>query len=294
MNKGKNSSVPAGGRSAKAIGILFILLALSVAFAAGTAFLFVYWTSGRNDFLGATMAVALAGLGIALVVWAHRLMPHQEASGTREPLSSGERERLELTEDFVSGANQIERRRILGWMSVVVLGTLAAGFVSLVRSLGKAPLPVLLKPAWTRGERLVAVDGRPVAVDALEPGSIMTVFPEGRIGSVSSQTLLIRVEEGLLRPSPGRADWSPKGNIAFSRICTHAGCPVGQYEKQEHLLLCPCHQSTFNILKAAEPIGGPAARPLPQLPLYADQEGNLRAQGNFSSPQGPGFWEMPS
>ena len=83
------------------------------------------------------------------------------------------------------------------------------------------------------------------------------------------------------------------GYLAYSRVCTHAGCPVGLYQKQSHLLLCPCHQSSFDVLNGAEPTGGPAARPLPQLPLYADADGTLRAGGAFTAPPGPGFWGMP-
>jgi ubiquinol-cytochrome c reductase iron-sulfur subunit len=81
--------------------------------------------------------------------------------------------------------------------------------------------------------------------------------------------------------------------LAFSRICTHAGCPVGLYQSETHLLLCPCHQSTFNVLQSAVPTGGPATRSLPQLPLYVDSDGTLRASGGFSEPPGPGFWGMP-
>ena len=88
----------------------------------------------------------------------------------------------------------------------------------------------------------------------------VTVFPEGSIGDEKAQTVLIRVKEQLLRLPEDRADWAPMGYLAYSRVCTHAGCPVGLYEAESHLLLCPCHQSTFNVLEAAQPTGGPAAR----------------------------------
>jgi ubiquinol-cytochrome c reductase iron-sulfur subunit len=295
LSSSKENEIPGERREhGQRLGMFLIVLVFSLAFAAAVAFLFVYWTSRETMLLGGTIAIALGGVGAGLVIWAHRLMRYEEASGPREVLSSDLSERQALLEDFVAGQHQIERRRILGWMTGVVLGTLGVGVLSLLRSLGKSPLPVLLKPTWVNGERLVTEDGQPVPVDTLQPGDIITVFPEGRVGSVASQTLLIRVEEQLLRLPKGRSDWAPKGNVAYSRVCTHAGCSVALYEHREHLLLCPCHQSTFNVLETATPTSGPAARPLPQLPLYVDRDGYLRAAGDFTEPPGPGFWGIPS
>src|SRR5207237_8621261 len=108
-----------------------------------------------------------------------------------------------------------------------------------------------------------------------------------------AQTVLLRVPLELLQLPEERAHWAPSGNVAYSRVCTHAGCPVGMYETTTHLLACPCHQSTFDVLRAAAPTSGPAGRPLPQTPLYADADGWLRAGGGFSQPPGPEFWGMP-
>lgn len=121
----------------------------------------------------------------------------------------------------------------------------------------------------------------------------MVVFPENSIGDERAQTVLIRVNEKFLRLPSNRANWAPMGYVAYSRVCTHAGCSVGMFESTTDQLMCPCHQSTFDVLRAARPTGGPAARALPQLPLYADADGILRAGGGFSAPPGPGFWEMP-
>jgi ubiquinol-cytochrome c reductase iron-sulfur subunit len=103
---------------------------------------------------------------------------------------------------------------------------------------------------------------------------VTTVFPEGH-------------EEG-------RSDWAPEGCLAYSKICTHAGCPVGLYRAEAGELLCPCHQSTFDVYTGAVPVFGPAARPLPQLPLDVNEEGYLVAQGDFSAPVGPSFWNLES
>jgi ubiquinol-cytochrome c reductase iron-sulfur subunit len=170
---------------------------------------------------------------------------------------------------------------------------MAAIVISLFRSLGQPPGSSLFTRVWKQGQRLTGLDGTPITVNALQPGSSMVVFPEESVGDEKSQTVLIRVREELLQLPKDRADWAPMGYVAYSRVCTHAGCPVGVFESTTDLLMCPCHQSTFDVLRAAQPTSGPADRPLPQLPLYVDADGTLRAAGGFSEPPGPGFWGMP-
>jgi ubiquinol-cytochrome c reductase iron-sulfur subunit len=104
----------------------------------------------------------------------------------------------------------------------------------------------------------------------------------------------VKVDPGELQLPPGRESWAPQGNICYSKICTHAGCPVGLFVQALHQLQCPCHQSAFDVLNGARVVFGPAPRPLPQLPITADAEGFLVAQGDFSAPVGPGWWSMPS
>ena len=103
--------------------------------------------------------------------------------------------------------------------------------------------------------------------------------------------LLVRIDPGDLRNPEDRADWSYEGIVAYSKVCTHVGCPVALYEQQTHHLLCPCHQSQFDVANHAAVIFGPAARPLPQLPITVDDEGYLVAQSDFKEPVGPSFWE---
>jgi ubiquinol-cytochrome c reductase iron-sulfur subunit len=137
--------------------------------------------------------------------------------------------------------------------------------------------------------------GRRVQVGDLAIGSIVTVFPEGTQntdrGQAVDQTVLIRISNENFTTQKGRETWGPMGYVAYSKVCTHLGCPVGLYEQQLQLLVCPCHQSMFDVTNGAIPNFGPAPRPLPQLPLYIDGQGNIRAQKDYDQPVGPGFWE---
>jgi ubiquinol-cytochrome c reductase iron-sulfur subunit len=242
--------------------------------------------------LGVTLAICLGGFGVASVLWAHLLMEHKEAADPREELPSSEVEREAAEESLCAGASDIQRRRLLKFAVAGSIGLFAAMVISLLRSLVGPTDPALFGIVWKRGQRLMKVDGTPVSIHTLRDGDTTIVFPEGSVGDERAQTVLIRVKEQLLQLPEDRADWAPLGYIAYSRVCTHAGCPVGIFEPTTHLLLCPCHQSTFDVLKAATPTGGPAARPLPQLPLYAESDGTLRAGGSFSHLPGPGFWGM--
>lgn len=274
-------------------GTWLVACAMTVMTAAGLGFLFIYWTGGNNLLLGGNLALFLGGAGAALVLWAHWLTIHKEAVAPRERLASSPRERAAAAVVFQSGVEDVQRRRLLTGMGVVGTGFIAAFVVSLMKSMGFAPSATLYSRVWTRGQRLMSLDNTPVSVNSLKPGSMMLVFPEGSIGSEKAQTVLVRVREDLLRLPAGRKGWAPQGYLAYSRVCTHAGCAVGMYETTTHLLMCPCHQSTFDVLNGAEPTGGPAARPLPQLPLYADSQGILHAADGFTDPPGPGFWGMP-
>ncbi len=270
-----------------------ILLAFAISVAGGLGFVVTYWTGGNNQLLGGMLALFFAGLGIAMVGWGRWLTVHKEATEKRE-LPSSREEHEAATTTFAVGAQDIQRRKLLGWLAAGGASLLGAMVVSLFRSLGGSPNPALYTTVWKRGQRLMTLDNKPVSVNALTPGSTTIVFPEDSIGSEKTQTVLVRVDPALLRLPEDRANWAPLGNLAFSRVCTHAGCSVGMYESTTHQLMCPCHQSTFDVLRGAEPTGGPAARPLPQLPLYTDSDGNLCAAGGFTKPPGPGFWGIPS
>lgn len=293
-NQDRNLDAEAGVNLARrqSRGTALAGLALLTAFAGGVTFLVAYWISASNLLLGGSLAVALGGAAAALVIWARWLTIQREAVEPRKPLCPPPEERAAAAEAFFEGAQDIQRRSLLRWAVFAGAGFAAAAGISLLRSIGFPSYGALNTRVWKRGQRLVTEDGKPVAANSLEAGATLIVFPEDSIGSERAQTVLLRVDQQLLQLPAARESWAPLGNLAFSRVCTHAGCTVGMYEKTAHLLMCPCHQSTFDVLRAARPNGGPAARALPQLPLYADGDGNLRAGGGFSEPPGPGFWGM--
>jgi ubiquinol-cytochrome c reductase iron-sulfur subunit len=209
--------------------------------------------------------------------------------GLRPPRRS---ERQSGTEAMLEGVEEIRRRRFL---SRLLLGAGAAlGIAALfpIRSLGRAPRGSLFTTPWRAGAKLVNTEGELVTRDTLEVGSFTTVFPEGDVGSADGQAVLIRVEPGQLRLPTERLEDAPEGIVAYSKICTHAGCPVGLYLAETQQLRCPCHQSTFDVLDGANPAYGPAARALPQLPIGIAEDGSLYAKGDFTDPVGPSFWNL--
>ena len=202
-------------------------------------------------------------------------------------------EREAFAQDFYRSERDISRRSFLGRMLLAALGALGVAAIFPIRSLGPSPGRSLFTTSWRHGSRLVTSDGTPVVAADVNVGSLLTVFPEGHTDAADSQTVLIHVDPSAFSPPAGRETWSPEGYLAYSKICTHAGCPVGLYEQATNRLFCPCHQSVFDVLDAAKPLAGPATRPLPQLPLEVDGDGFLRAQSDFSGPVGPGWWNGP-
>ena len=276
-----------GIQGERRIGALLVASTLAALGLAG-----VYIAGGQPQAEGALLAVALGGIGVALILWARSLSTEGEVIAERGPLGSEEEEAEEVAErveEVVEGHEEPGRRSVLKlfWAAG---GALALSAIFPIRSLGPAPGRDLLATAWRPGARLVDEDGRPIRVDTLQVGGTVTAFPERAERAGDSSVVVVRVEDGAIRPRPGRESWSPQGYVAYSKICPHVGCPVGLYQADKHELLCPCHQSTFDVLDGARPSFGPATRSLPQLPLAVDGEGFIVAQGDFDEPVGPGFW----
>jgi ubiquinol-cytochrome c reductase iron-sulfur subunit len=267
-----------------------IALLLVVSGAAGLGLLVLYALGGQVQLEGALIGIALGAMGFALIQWGKHLYPHEVVTEDREPHESEAGDRR-IAEDLIEETETgITRRRMLTGMLVGAAGAFGLALIFPIRSLGPSPGRSLFQTAWRKGKRVVDDTGAPVRIDTLPVDGVVTVFPEGFVGNANAQAIMVRVNADSLHLPPGRGDWAPEGNVCYSKICTHAGCPVGLYLASYHQLQCPCHQSAFDVLDGASVVFGPAARPLPQLPMEADADGFLVATGDFSAPVGPGFW----
>lgn len=245
------------------------------------------WRGGQTQLEGILLGGALGLVALGLVLAAKLVVPSEEGEEERDPGPLPQ-----PFEELRHGGERFGRKAFLGLVVAVPLG---AGVVAgVLRLLGIGPDAVEARrtTAWGPGVRVVRPNGTPVRADEVSPGGMVTIFPEGATDREDSQANLFRVAADRLRLPPGREGTAPGGIVAYSRLCTHVGCPVALYQAEVERLVCPCHGATFDVLEAARPIFGPATRALPQLPLEVDDEGFLRAAGDFPEPVGPGFWEL--
>jgi ubiquinol-cytochrome c reductase iron-sulfur subunit len=273
---------------------LVVAIAFGAATLAALGLFVVYVAGGQPQVEGALLFVALTGIGAGLMVWATRLMTgigQITQSRRHAPPLRGEKEAAAAA--MAGGVEEMSRRRLLFRLLLGAAGALGLAAIFPIRSLGRAPGASLFRTEWRTGLRLVDVDGNLVTRDTLEVDSFTTVFPEDAVGSGDSQAVLIRVPPGSLQLPADRLAGAPDGYVVYSKICTHAGCALGLYLAQVYQLRCPCHQSTFDVLKGSQPVYGPAARALPQLPIEIDPDGTMRALGDFTAPVGPSFWDLP-
>jgi ubiquinol-cytochrome c reductase iron-sulfur subunit len=250
--------------------------------------------------LGIGLGLALFCIGAGAIHWAKTLMPDDEIVSERKPMRSSDADRAEAVAALNEGAagaglgrRKLIRNSLLG--ALAPLGLLA---IIPLRDLGPLPGASLTGTWWKPGRRLLTdPTGRPIKAADVAIGGVIHVQPEGVDESpkpiderAKATVLVIRLEPDEIQDKKQR-DWSVDGIVAYSKVCTHVGCPVGLYEQQTHHLLCPCHQSTFDVTRDCAVIFGPAARPLPQLPLAVDEEGYLVSRDDFQEPIGPSYWE---
>jgi len=268
-------------------------VSFGLATVAGIALAVVYWRGGQPQAEGVLLALVTGGLGAGIVLWARLATPQDEVTEERHLVGSSREQVAALESDLEAGGAAFGRRRLLIGLLGSAGAAFAAALVFPIRSLGPRPGKGFKRTAYAGGGmRLVTAEGHPVRVDDLALDGVVTVWPEGHTRDGDAPTLLIRTRPNQpFRPRAGREDWTIDGVVAYSKLCTHVGCPVGLYQAEVGLLLCPCHQSTFDVLDGARPIFGPAARSLPQLPLGRNERGELIALGDFSGPVGPGFWD---
>ena len=261
-------------------------------------------TNAHELFLGLGLAIALFFIGMGAVHWAKTLMPDEEVVDVRKVQRSADEDRSAFVETAKEGAAQagLGRRPLIKRSLGLALGLVGLSPLLLLRDLGPLPKNELEETNWRAGTRLVTDPGdRPIKPSDLEVGGVAQVQPELPAGQMrkledigKDSLLLIRLRPEDFNLDAERLSWTHEGIIAFSKICSHMGCAVALYEQSTKHLLCPCHQSTFDVTRAAKVIFGPAARPLPQLAITVDAEGYLVARQPFTEAVGPSFWERDS
>ena len=301
----------AAKRAERQVAILFLLSA------AGTI-LFIYsyiWipetmyiflpifgtTNAHQLFLGLGLASSLFFIGAGAVHWAKTLMPDEEVTAQRHEMRSSDEDRANLIASVKenAGAAGLGRRSLIKRTLGLSLGLVGLSPLLLLRDLGPLPEDSLTKTTWAEGVHLVTDPGnRRLRPEDLEVGAVAHVLPEiehpehRSLNDIAKDALLlIRIRPEEFRLDAERLSWTYEGIIAFSKICSHMGCAVALYEQQTKHLLCPCHQSTFDVPTGAKVIFGPAARPLPQLAIKVDEQGYLVAAAPFNEAVGPSFWE---
>jgi ubiquinol-cytochrome c reductase iron-sulfur subunit len=275
-------------RAERAVAVAFTLSAL-----ASLALVWVYVAGGQTQLEGILLGVSLGGFGIGLAVWGERLLDSREVVEERHELSSGEAGERALAQAFTEEVGpEIRRRGFLLKMLGVAAGALGVALLPPIASLGPAPGNSLTTTAWKPGIRLIRDDtGAPIKADELVLDEVLTIVPETAPDAADSVGLLIRLPEDQVQLTGEKLAGTINGLVCYSKLCTHAGCPVGLYRAANRSLFCPCHQSQFDVLDDCRPTFGPAARPLPQLPIAVDEQGYVYAKGDFFEPVGPAFWD---
>ena len=261
----------------------------------------------NNLFIGLGIAFALLAIGIGTIHWGKSVMSDKEYIEDRHATRGRDETRegavnvfVEANKDSGFGRREIIRNSLFAALAASIIPG-----ITLFRGLAPQdadPVKLLSHTMWKEGTRLSHdPSGRPIRAADVTLGSAFHVIPEDLAGlghdegyleeKAKAIVLLMRLQPEQLNPETNNMDWTYDGIVAYSKVCTHVGCPVALYEQQTHHLLCPCHQSQFDVANGAAVIFGPAARPLPQLPITVDAEGYLVAQSDFHEPVGPSFWE---
>ena len=279
--------------------LVAVLLFLAAALCAA-AFPVVYALdrlSHQTQLLGAAIGLAFAFLAAAMILLAKKVVPEEELEEEYSQPSVPTQE--ELVEIVDESTDRITRKRLLGLAAGAAGAAVGIALVTPAVSLGPVfDMGGFYETPWSRGRRLVDEKGRPLLADDIEEETFYTAFPEGADKeSIAAPLVVVRLDPATVALPPGRESWAPEGIVAYSKICTHAGCAVSLYRsplfspvEPAPALVCPCHYSTFNPATGGTVEFGPAGRPLPQLPLSVAAGGELQAGGNFSQAPGPSWW----
>ncbi len=259
--------------------------------------------SASNFFLGLSLGVSVLCIGLGAIHWAKKLMVDEEIVEERHVARSSDADRAEFETILLDGVDEsgIQDRSLIRRTLIGALLLLPVPIVLMLRDLGPLPKEKLRTTIIEPGVRIVTDGGQlPLRPENIPVGGLVNAVPEnleeveqneGTLNARAKSTLmLIRLRPEEIISQQGE-DWDVAGILCFSKVCTHVGCPLGLYEQRTHHMLCPCHQSTFDLADSGAVIFGPAARPLPQLAITVDAEGYIVAQGDFTQPVGPSFWE---
>jgi ubiquinol-cytochrome c reductase iron-sulfur subunit len=290
----REREVPANRRAETLVAVLLVLAAL-LAF----GFTAVYVTDGTNaQLLGGALGGALALLAVACVIAGKSIVPQETAVEQRDVLYEQE-EAEEVVDLIEQGGEGISRRALLGGAAGLAGAGLLTAVATPVASLGP-DLDGIHRTPWRRGVRLVDDRGVPYSAAEIIIGTFYTALPEhGDPELFGAGLVVVRLApHDIQLPAPRRA-WAPEGILAYSKICTHAGCAISLYRYPTYqptskgpALTCPCHYSTFLPGEGGRVAFGPAGRALPQLPLMIDGEGHVRAAGGFHEDIGPSWWSV--
>lgn len=262
---------------------LAIALALFLTVVGSGGFIAAYATGGSTLYEGLGLGGAALGLCLAALGWAFWILRKEQVVDQIVTYPSPYSQQVAQDSAIERGIEEVSRPRLLLAMLGGALACFGAALIVPIRSLGPKLGDTLFHTAWRKGSLVVRDDGTPVRATDLEVDSALLVFPRDAVEDADSQVTLVRVTDSEAPQT--------HGYLAYSRVCTHAGCPVALYRAPDRQLLCPCHQSLFNVLADGAVVSGPADRPLPRLPIVVGDDGLLRAAGDFPRPIGPGFWE---
>ena len=261
--------------------------------------------------LGVTLGLAVTLIGVGAVQWARQLMVDTEVADERHEATSSPEDRVAILKDLETGVqeSQITRRKVLGRSLIGALAVLVLPVLALFADLGPKPTKrvraaTIEHTIWEEGMRLVNdITYLPIKAASLQIGQLVNAQPEAikelhalelQVEKAKSSIIIVRMDPNSVIVPESRKDWSVGGIFCYSKICTHVGCPISLWEQQTHHLLCPCHQSTFDLGNSGVAVFGPAARAMPQLPITVDAEGFLVARSGFTVPVGPSYFERDS
>jgi len=273
--------------------VALLLIAAAIAFA---GFVVFYIINEDTQLLGLCVGLGLVLAGVASALAGKRVVIQEKA--TDEYKAFGEREkRREVENHLVEGKVGVTRRKLLFSSLAAVGAALGAAALTPLASLGPRIGEKVYETPWAAGKKVVDEKGEAITLDSLGVGEFATAFPEGAsLEDVGSPIVLVRLKADELALPEDRAHSAPHGYVAYSKICTHAGCAVSLFRyptfdeaQPGPALVCPCHYSTFNPADGGRVLFGPAGRPLPQLPLRVAGDGSLEAAGGFYEPVGPSY-----